>query len=60
MLIFIFSVIALIAGIAVQFDSDPSNDDAGLVLIGVGVVGALVSGWFLWGAKLVALIGGAA
>ena len=49
MLIFTFAIMALIAGISVQYDSIPSNDGAGKVLAGVGALVAVGSGWIMWG-----------
>lgn len=60
LLIFGMCVLSIGGGINAQFDDSPSNDGAGWVLAGMGAVGALVSGWFLWGAKLAELVGGAA
>lgn len=48
MLIFIFSAMAVIAGIGVQFDDMPSNDGAGLLLAGIGAPIALLTGATMW------------
>lgn len=49
-LIFVFAVLAVIAGIVVQYDSMPSNDSAGKVLAGAGALVAAGAGWIMWGA----------
>lgn len=51
-LIFGMAVLAAIGGVAVQFDNDPSNNDAGWVLAGVGGLVAVLTGWAMWGGLL--------
>lgn len=50
LLIFGMCVMAIGGGINAQFDDSPVNDGAGWVLAGMGSLGALVSGWIMWGA----------
>ena len=52
-LIFGMCVLSIAGGICAQFDDSPANDGAGWVLAGMGAVGALASGWVLWGASVV-------
>ena len=59
LLIFALSAMCVIAGVGTQLDKNPLNNDAGLVLIVIGVVAGAPSGYVMWGAKLVALAGGA-
>ena len=50
LLIFMLSAMSIIAGICAQFDDSPSNDGAGWLMAGAGALGALASGFFVWGA----------